>query len=141
MIYLSASLLLQSSKFFKFFKMGLFLKPLTEFVTILLLLYVFGFLATRHGMLASKQRIEPTPPCTGRCNFNNSNTRNSLQISLIIITNSSKHSIWHTCLVNVSWIKSKLLSMTYMQLPCIFFYLILICCQFSSQKVHCASIY
>lgn len=44
-------------------------KAFTEFVTRLLLLYVFGFLATRCGMWVQPigfGRIVPTQPCIGR---------------------------------------------------------------------------
>jgi len=68
-------------------------KAFIEFVTRLLLLYVFGFLATRRGMWLqgvgccthTPFRIVPTPPCIGRWNFNHSNTRNSLQIPLFLL--------------------------------------------------------
>ena len=63
-------------------------KAFIEFDTRLLLLYVFGFLATRRGMWVQGigfGRIVPTPPCIGRWNFNHSNTRNSLQIPLFLL--------------------------------------------------------
>ena len=48
--------------FLKIFLCGPFFKVFIEFVTILLLFFVFRFWAMGHETLAPSPRIEPTPP-------------------------------------------------------------------------------